>query len=661
MSNTTRRQRLAVLTFAVTAITACGGGGGGDTAAPPPPNVLSPSTVSGIVLLPVAAPGAPAPAPATVCYDSNRNGNCDSGEPTTMTDGGGAYTLTGLPTQQPADSALLAQIPTGSIAGYTLQAPASKPEVISSFTTLLQRGVGQGMGLPAAEIAVSRQVQASVQTLYSNYRTLPTGTDRIWLTTFASFIVQNLQTGTPLRVGPPTSPAAGYDVTSFIYTDALNHRVFYNYSAQVGDAATGLVPYHPLVFGMTNGQPSSIQALTLAFWTLTPQGWSLYYAQGAVQQQTAGNPYASLAASGTRSIISAQEVDVSGLTVGEVVTRARAVSASTNTFSTVVLPSTIDVATLTATMPANAKLKVVRSATMDTPASYRDSDRLDVPQASIAALIAAYPLLPAAASATESNSALLYRGATQFSSGGGTTRSCPTGSLTIDSASNQVCADSDLRASFDAGSTIARFYRCDAIFLSSITSVNCRDIGTSAVTLGTMSDQVTQTMAFTTLPVATASAAFQGRIVVQRPGGLYRASPASRAVSSYTIQTATRLNRVAFSSLSASLGLSAPNPSFSTPSPYIGRWHATMSFGNQPITDCETVVIDAAGLFTGTCLLSNGSSPTLYGTVTASGTTSFVVESANVAFTGQFTPTTASGTWHDVGNGDTGTWTATKY
>jgi len=664
MSNTSRRQRLVLLSTAVLAVTACGGGGDSppsNTPAPPPATIPAPSTVSGIVLLPIAAPGAPAQAPAMVCYDSNRNGTCETGEPVTTTDSAGAYTLTSLPTQQPVNAALVAQIPTGSIAGYILQTPVSKPEIISSFTTLVQVGVAQGMSLAASELAVSRQTQVGVPTLYSNYRALPTSADRTWLTTFASLIVRNLQSGEPLHVGPVPSPAADYDVTTFTYTDAKNYWVWYNYSTQLADPVTGLVPYHPLTQGLVSGQPSPTSPFTTALWTLTPHGWSLYYGQANVQLQTAGNPSVLLGASGQRIIVSTQETDVSGLTVGEVVTRIRTSGANANSFSTVSLPSSLNVATLTATMPANAKLKVLHSATMDIPATYRDTDRLAVPQASFTAMIAAYPPLPAGSPANESNTALLNRAATQVPSGGGTVRSCPTSSFTTDSAGNQVCPNSDLRASFDTDGRTANLHICDAVFMSSITSANCRSAGTSSVTVGTMPDQVTQTMTFATLPAGAISSGLQGRIVVQRPDGLYKADPASRAVVSPVVQTFSRLNRVAFSSLASSLGLTAPNPTFTAPSPYIGRWQATILYAAQSIASCKTVVVDAAGNFSSTCLLKSGINRNMFGSVTGTGTTSFNVEEANVAFTGQFAPTTASGTWRDLGSADAGTWTATKY
>ena len=142
MSNTSRRQRLVLLSTAVLAVTACGGGGDSppsNTPAPPPATIPAPSTVSGIVLLPIAAPGAPAQAPAMVCYDSNRNGTCETGEPVTTTDSAGAYTLTSLPTQQPVNAALVAQRQNEEMTRLTQASYAQGEQVkrISSWAAIL--------------------------------------------------------------------------------------------------------------------------------------------------------------------------------------------------------------------------------------------------------------------------------------------------------------------------------------------------------------------------------------------------------------------------------------------------------------------------------------------------------------------------------------------
>ncbi|MGY4827699.1 hypothetical protein ACVNIS_03875 [Sphaerotilaceae bacterium SBD11-9] len=658
-----RLQQLALLSTAVLMVTACGGGGGGDGSPPPPsqtPAAPAPSTVSGIVLMPVSASGVPTTAPATVCYDSNQNSACDASEPSTTTDSQGAYTLNGLPATQPAGTAVVAQIPAGTTtAALTVQAPVSRPEIIDALTTMVQVGVAQGMAVATAEAAVARQFQISTAALYGNYRNLPLNAERNWLVTLAGFIHYALQNGAPLRVGPVASPTAGYEVTSLLQTDATSYRLNYVYSTHVADAATGMTSYHLLSSVFSGGQQLPATVQIDPSWHLSPSGWRSNYTQGYTQNQTAGNPSVTLSSTGAQSIVFAQEVDVSGRTLGEVVTLARTTSIPTgNTTSTLYLPASVNVATLTGTMPTGAKVRVIRSSQMVTPTQYREADRLNTIQNSLSGLMSAYPALPAGTAAGETNTLLVGRGASTSASLGtpGTMRSCNT-SFGTDAQGNSFCVDADIRVSFDGTGTAANFYVCDYMFDGTPGSTNCRSLGVASTSLGLLEDGATPRLSFGALPTA-ATTYLPARLLIERSGRIYKGTPGSKALAN-AVGVVTRLGRTAFTALAAALNIPAPNPNFTTPSPYMGVWRTT--FAGTESGNCDVVLVDALGDLGGACTSNLGASFNLVGAVSGQGATSANASVSNTAFTGLFSTTSATGTWHHPTAAASGTWSATKY
>ena len=235
-TTTQRLGRLALLTSAVLGITACGGGGGDESApsvTPPPP---VPTSVAGTVLVtppaptevfapapsppppptptppppppgapPPPPPPAPAPAPAllvTICFDSNANGGCDTGEPSTVAAADGSYSLTGLPASQQPGAQLLAVVSVSGGTPYTLRTSVVRPAVISPTTTLLEAGISHGLSRAEAEAASARQLQVGAALLYRNYLATP-GTpsedSAMRLNDWA--IITNLRDGVPLVVG----------------------------------------------------------------------------------------------------------------------------------------------------------------------------------------------------------------------------------------------------------------------------------------------------------------------------------------------------------------------------------------------------------------------------------------------------------------------------
>ncbi len=190
ISRGTFAHRSVWLLAACAALSACGGGGGGsdpEIAPAPPP-------------APTPAPAAPTPSQpavklegvvvinqtvsnATVCLDLNQNLLCDAGEPVSSVTGvDGRYTIH----HQPADEAATAVAARAGVVALltpqsvdaaapnatvttkpiTLAAPAGKTGQINPLTTLLQLAIKNGMTVQEAEVAVGRQLQADVSSLY---------------------------------------------------------------------------------------------------------------------------------------------------------------------------------------------------------------------------------------------------------------------------------------------------------------------------------------------------------------------------------------------------------------------------------------------------------------------------------------------------------------
>lgn len=121
---------------------------------------------------------------AKVCLDKNKNGVCDTGEPTTTTGSGGAYSLSGLSDNDASAYPLLVEVPasavdsdTGAAVGksFVLKAPAGKSGFVSPISTLVQQKLDSGAAttVDAAIAAVKADLAAAGQTapsdLFANY------------------------------------------------------------------------------------------------------------------------------------------------------------------------------------------------------------------------------------------------------------------------------------------------------------------------------------------------------------------------------------------------------------------------------------------------------------------------------------------------------------
>ena len=141
-------------------LAACGGGGGGTGGVIP-----TTQTVSGVV-----ADGYLQG--ATACLDVNLNKKCDSGEPTSITGTGGAYSIAGVSIADLAKYPIVVEVPVGAVdsergtvsSRYVLTAPAGKPEFVSPLTTLVQNRIETG-GLSLADAVAAVKTQLGLTTM----------------------------------------------------------------------------------------------------------------------------------------------------------------------------------------------------------------------------------------------------------------------------------------------------------------------------------------------------------------------------------------------------------------------------------------------------------------------------------------------------------------
>ncbi len=144
--------KLALLSAAIAALSACGGDGDTVAAAPATTNVAL-TVMDGLIQ------------GAIVCLDVNGNGACDTGEPQATTNASGKASFAVLNTDL-GKYPVLAVVPVGAIdadsgtvtTAYTLTAPADQTAVVSPLTTLVQQVVSAtGVSTTAAAAVVQNQ------------------------------------------------------------------------------------------------------------------------------------------------------------------------------------------------------------------------------------------------------------------------------------------------------------------------------------------------------------------------------------------------------------------------------------------------------------------------------------------------------------------------
>lgn len=182
----------SVITSAA-ALTVAGCGGGSSS-----PVNTDVSTAATMVDVPISVVDGPI-RNATVCLDKNGNGVCDSGEPVGRTDANGNVTLKVAP-EDLGKFAVLAVVgtdavdaDTGAISiGYTMQAPADKPSVVSPLTTLVHSLVTSSSSTTSQAEAIVKEQIGVAASLFEDF-TKGTSADSKLAATVARMVVVTTQ------------------------------------------------------------------------------------------------------------------------------------------------------------------------------------------------------------------------------------------------------------------------------------------------------------------------------------------------------------------------------------------------------------------------------------------------------------------------------------
>ncbi|MDE1951433.1 MAG: carboxypeptidase regulatory-like domain-containing protein [Betaproteobacteria bacterium] len=515
-------------------LTACGGGGSSSPTA-------SGGTVSGVVLDgPIQG--------ATVCLDLNANLQCDSGEPASApTDAQGRYTIAGLTAdQQNSGKEWIAVVPAGATDGgtpftqpFVLRAPASKPEVISPFTHMVQVAMGQGAGSQgAAESLVASQLGLNdAASLYANYSSGNPSADSGTLAALAPTIVGILQSGaqpTVVASGNSTPSTGAYNVRNLNYTDPMNYtlRIFY----RGADDATGYL-FYDVRGGMSGGAAMTSDALYGTTRRLTAAGW-ISNGPAVANHSTFGAPFYSESA-GYRAATLSMETDLSGRPLSDAVNLANDLSSNTDPTLT-----GVNASALTGTLPKGATVRRYQVTMLATPVLYSPDPGNSVTQSypgqnitTVNALIATFPI------------STTYSGATSVSMGDlhPSSHACASGQTSC------VFPAERLRVMFGANNA-AQYVLCDLNWPAN-TASNCqpKNTGTYNKTMGI--DGVTPIVQFAGLPPE-ADVKTTTRVFVEKDGEVWYGSQ-----DKLTNATQTRLNDIAFVPIAAQLGITVPaNP-----------------------------------------------------------------------------------------------------
>ena len=427
--------------------------------------------------------------------------------------------------------------------------------------------------------------------------------------------------------GTPPAPApaaASYWARTFTYTSAGNYVLRYYYSDNVVDS-TGRGTYYDVREAQSGGKPAVVVYDTVQF--VTAEGWHTPL-DGATPNHSGPNGaydfnYGYIGQS------TWVDTDVAGQTIASVVAKAQ--DLGTNTSSTIV---GVTAANLTGVMPAGAKIRAISNTESSTPVGYRLTDGfVGNSVTTLAQLATSYPAVSNSAPVSTANTVSM--GSIHGSNGCGT----------------QVCVQERVRGSFSAGGAVT-LHLCDLDTVSGAIS-NCSSLPAATYTVGNAADGATPVMTFTGLPAAISAQTFT-RVFVQRGGHVYQGFQDKPA----TQTKQTRLNKVAFEALAASLGVTPPAiPDH--PAAAAGTWSVTYAGGDTG--SCTALSVNAPGHVIGTCTSSGvGGSFIVSGTVSAAGGLSVGSTSSDASFSGTLGASTGSGTWTRPSASATGTWNATK-
>ena len=390
------------------ALSACGGGGGGGGGGGLPPFGLggaapgasppSPVTVSGKVMVQGPVRG------ALVCVDRNRSGTCDDGEPAAARTGDdGAYSIGYTPADEAeaaelAAAPLLAQVdgsnpslPAFSKA-FTMSAPAGHREQVNPLTSLLQAGVAAGLPLERAEALVLQQLGLPEAAQLYDYRGVAvTDPARFEDNAFTAALItaDALHSGVALRVVDPATvtPVASDQLARLDFARA-DHYIARTYPTDgVPDPATGKVKLTDRREGLTNGAPTTHDTL-YGLMQLGANGW-VRCDENAAFTTTLGTPGRSDYCAGTtRTFGHTAVTDISGRKMAEVVAEMQAADGN-SIFG--VVPS-MAFANPDATFPAGSQLRHRRGVDLTQPLSINLANPNEKSSfTTLEALMAAFP------------------------------------------------------------------------------------------------------------------------------------------------------------------------------------------------------------------------------------------------------------------------------
>ena len=545
MRSTTQHPLALALAGALLAsLTACGGDDDDDITPPPlPPTQPVPVTLQGSVMVNQGIQN------AVVCMDLNANSVCDGNEPASApTDASGAYTLTydsrQISPAQVAAASLIAPLTTSATdaahAGsattqpYVLRQVPGKSGQINPLTTLVAKGIADGMSEGAARINTAVQLgiaEAKIDNYQDDPATNPAQVQDN-ARTMAIFTASALESGAVLQVGDPIAAmdASADDLASLAYIDKDNYTLrFFNNSAKAAGAPVAM--YSDQRMGRVGGVPLT-NASDLYFNAyLTPEGWRRC-ANDAQHMVTIGDPSRSVYCETNVSVGYSLYSDISGQSMASVIQQLQAAPVG-NTINNGLPAEPLLTAVGAATFPAGSQLRQRMGLNLSQPLVISNTNTDARPQkeaTTLEALIAAKP----ASAVNLATSA---------------------GTLTLGLSTSALRT---LRVAFTGTSSptdgTVQFYDCDLNAAQTAVS-NCSATNTGTYHIDTVSG--VRVMRFEGYAPTTGSSQINFYAEVKNTGSgdyVYRVRQAKPALALATT-AAFRLNSTAWAALKAQLGL----------------------------------------------------------------------------------------------------------
>ena len=535
---------LALAGALLVSLTACGGDDDDDIAPPPlPPTQPIPVTLKGSVMVNQGIQN------AVVCMDLNANSVCDGNEPASLpTDANGAYTLTydsrQISPAQVAAASLIAPITTSTTdaahAGsataqpYVLRQVAGKSGQINPLTTLVAKGMADGMREGASRINTALQLGIA-EAKIDNYQDDP-ATDPAQVQdnarTMAILTASALENGAVLKVGDPGAAmdASAGDLASLAYIDNDNYTLrFFNNGAKAAGATSAM--YADQRAGRVGGVPLTNPSDLYSNAYLTPAGWRRC-ADDAQHLSTIGNPSRSVYCDTSVSVGYSLYSDISGRSMASVIQQLQAAPAG-NSINNGLSVEPLLSAVGTATFPAGSQLRQRMGLNLSQPLLISNTNTDARPQKEVTTLDALIAAKPATAVNLPNS----------------------TGTLTLGLSTSAL---HNLRVAFTGTSSATdgtvQFYDCELNAAQTVAS-NC--VATNAGTYHIDTVNGVRVMRFEGYAPTSASSQNNLYAEVKNTGSgdyVYRVRQAKPPLALATTE-ALRLNGIAWAALKAQLGL----------------------------------------------------------------------------------------------------------